>query len=190
MPATVEGWVAEPKSTAGGLACVVDRALPSGIAVRTRRGRTITAPIPGVADLAASGLQLVLDGELVAHAGRAHDFYSLGPCLAGARRNSTPLTFCAFDVLWLDGELLTEQPYEKRRARLQELELPWPIGVVPRIERDDAPELLRACEVKGVEGVVLKRLASRYWPGRRSHDWRKVKVSAWRAEHLERRRPR
>ena len=79
----------------------------------------------------------------MAHAGRAHDFYSLGPSL-GARRNSTPLTFCAFDVLWLDGELLTEQPYEKRRARLEDLPLPRPIGVVARFEGDVAAELLLA----------------------------------------------
>jgi ATP-dependent DNA ligase len=41
-----------------------------------------------------------------------------------------------------------------------------------------------------VEGVVLKRLASLYWPGKRTQEWRKVKVSAWRSDHLERRRPR
>ncbi len=190
VPATVDGWVAEPKLDGWRARVLVDPKLPDGVAVRTRRGRTITAPVPGVVELAKSGLRLVLDGELVAHAGRAHDFYSLGPSLAGARRNSTPLTFCAFDLLWLDGDLLTDQPYEKRRAVLEELELPRPTGVVPRFEGDVAADLLRACEAHGVEGVVLKRMASLYWPGKRTKDWRKVKVSAWRTEHLERRRPR
>jgi bifunctional non-homologous end joining protein LigD len=89
----------------------------------------------------------------------------LGPSLAGARRNSTPLTFCCFDVVWMDDEL--------RLAILEQLDLPKPIGVVPRFEGDDAADLLQACEVNGVEGVVIKRLGSLYWPGKRTSEWRK-----------------
>jgi hypothetical protein len=40
-----------------------------------------------------------------------------------------------------------------------------------------------------VEGVVFKRLCAAYTPGRRSMAWRKVKCSAWREVHAERRRP-
>ncbi len=62
---------------------------------------------------------------------------------------------------------------ELRRAILEQLDLPKPIGVVPRFEGDDAADLLQACEVNGVEGVVIKRLGSLYWPGKRTSEWRK-----------------
>jgi ATP-dependent DNA ligase len=39
----------------------------------------------------------------------------------------------------------------------------------------------------GVEGIVMKRLASPYRPGERSPDWRKLKVEGWAAEHMPRR---
>jgi len=158
------------------------------VVVRTRNGRNLSANIPGLPAMA--DLAVVLDGELVARSGRASDFYSLGPLLATTRRHTVAVTFCAFDLLWLEGELLIDDSYEQRRLRLEKVELPSEIGVVPRFEGDDAADLLRACEANGVEGVVLKRLASRYSPGKRSREWRKVKVSTWRIEHLERRRPK
>ncbi|MGI9028961.1 MAG: hypothetical protein ACR2HP_03110 [Ilumatobacteraceae bacterium] len=51
----------------------------------------------------------------------------------------------------------------------------------------DLDDVLDECDQLAMEGVVLKRLDSRYRPGRRTNDWRKVKCPAWRPEHAERR---
>ena len=59
---------------------------------------------------------------------------------------------------------------------------------MPTFDGLDAAVLFTACDGLGVEGLVLKRRGSLYWPGQRSPDWRKVKCAAWR-EHLERRIP-
>lgn len=53
---------------------------------------------------------------------------------------------------------------------------------------EDAPALFAACGELGLEGMVLKRLASPYRHGERSDDWHKVKCAAW-SQHAERRRP-
>jgi bifunctional non-homologous end joining protein LigD len=152
---------------------LVDPALPEGVAVRTRRGRSITDAVPGIAALVNGGRSFLLDGELVAAAGRASDFYALAPRLAGsAHRASMPVSFWAFDLLWLDGELLVDRPYVERRAALEGLPLAGPCGVVPRFPGADAHDLLVACVDHDVEGVVLKRLTSRYHPGERSRFWR------------------
>jgi bifunctional non-homologous end joining protein LigD len=45
--------------------------------------------------------------------------------------------------------------------------------------------LLAACEEHGVEGIVLKRLGSRYFAGQRSNDWRKLKTRSWLTDHAE-----
>jgi bifunctional non-homologous end joining protein LigD len=76
--------------------------------------------------------------------------------------------------LRLDGALLVDEPYADRRAALEELELTGPCAVLPRFPGPDSQDLLAACVDHDV--VVLERLASRYRPGERSRDWRKVKA--------------
>lgn len=71
---------------------------------------------------------MVLDGELVAHSRTPSSFYRLGSRMAARRpalRSAVPLTFVAFDVVWLDGDL-TASPYEQRRSLLSGLGLSGP----------------------------------------------------------------
>ena len=148
--------------------------------VRTRSGRDITANVHGLEPLRYSGIRAVLDGELVAGGGRLTDFYLVGPTLA--RRRPVPghsVAFAAFDLLWMDGELTTRQPYSQRRAILDDLRLAE-LGVptIPTFDFDDAPALFRACAAHGVEGLVLKQLSAPYLPGKRTTSWRKVKCDA------------
>jgi bifunctional non-homologous end joining protein LigD len=160
-----------------------------GVTVRTRRGHVLE--VPELEPLGDLGLRLVLDGELVAKAGRMEDFYDVMPSVAIRRKpRRPPLTFAAFDVLWMDGRLTTGLRYELRRRLLEQLDLDGAAAtVVPSWPGDDADVLLEACERLDVEGVVLKRLSAGYAPGRRSMAWRKVKCSTWREVHAERRRP-
>jgi bifunctional non-homologous end joining protein LigD len=79
-----------------------------------------------------------------------------------------------FDVLF-HGEDVTELPYEERRALLERLELPAPI-VVPEPTPTTGTSLYAAVKEQGMEGIVAKRLGSRYVPGRRSDDWQKISV--------------
>lgn len=180
----LEGWAAEPKLDGWRALVTVD----DGVTVRTRRGHVLD--VPELEPLAELGPRLVLDGELVAAAGTMSDFYDVMPSVVIRRRpRRAPLTFAAFDVLWLDGELTTGLPYADRRRLLEQLDLDGAATVVPRWPGEDAQALLDACERLDVEGVVLKRLSAGYTPGRRSTAWRKVKCSTWREVHAERRRP-
>lgn len=184
MPAGPTGrWSVEPKLD--GWRAMVSVA-DARVSVRSRRGRPLD--VPELQPLASVGLDLVLDGELVAGGGRMDDFYGLAPALA-RRRRTTALSFAAFDVLWIDGNLTTPLAYDDRRRLLEQLELSPPVTVVPRWAGDDADALLDACEHHGVEGVVLKRRDSPYRAGQRSTAWRKVKCATWRSVHLARRMP-
>jgi bifunctional non-homologous end joining protein LigD len=164
-----------------------------GLRIRSRTGRDLTAGLPELADLPPGllGRHIVLDGELITGAGTSDDCYGLGPRMA--RRDGTvggvPVTFVAFDVLWLDGVDLCARPYLERRAALEELRVTG--GGWQTSEVFDCPpqELLELCVQRGLEGVVAKRAASRYLPGRRSSDWVKLKTPQWRREHSGRRRP-
>ena len=76
-----------------------------------------------------------------------------------------------FDVLWLDGELVTSLPLEHRRSLLQALPLAAPLRRVELVD-DAAPWDLAKRE--GWEGVIAKRRGSPY-EHRRSKLWLKMK---------------
>ena len=79
-----------------------------------------------------------------------------------------------FDVLWLDGRLVTPLPLESRRSLLQSLPFAPPLRRVELVE-DIAPwDLARR---KGWEGVIAKRRGSPY-EHRRSKLWLKMKCEA------------
>jgi bifunctional non-homologous end joining protein LigD len=181
------GWSVEPKLDGWRARVLVDG---RRVRVVSRNGNDLTERLAELRNLVQHGVAVVLDGELVVGAGRLADFYGLSGRLAGLPRPSSPtVTFAAFDILWCDGGMLTNCPYSERRAVLEALELAEAsTTVVPRHPGEDAGALYRACDEQGLEGVVLKRLASTYRPGKRTRDWRKVKCGAG-AEHAERRRP-
>jgi bifunctional non-homologous end joining protein LigD len=158
------------------------------VTVRTRNGHDITSAVPELAarPSAFDGRQVLLDGELVAGAGRPEDFYGIAGRVA-SRRRVIPLTFVVFDVLFIDGEVLCNRPYVERRAVLEELRLSggaW--ATVPSFD-GAAAEVFHACAELGLEGLVAKRASSRYRPGQRSSDWLKLKTTAWRRHHAPRR---
>lgn len=166
----------------------------------SRRGRDITAHAPELQPLARTlaHRSVVIDGELVAvdRAGRP-DFYGVARRLTISRpqalawaRHQQPLTFVAFDVLWLDGRSLLAAPYEHRRAVLSSLAVRGPAWqTTPSYVVDDIDDVLAACDSLGLEGIVTKALSSTYRPGQRSRHWVKTKTAAWRSTHESRRRP-
>lgn len=164
----------------------------------TRTGRYIERAVPelAAAAVALDGRQAVLDGELIAGDGLPPSFYRLGGRMGASGavaiergRRSTPVTFVAFDLLWLDGRLLLRDSYRERRAALDALEFAGPHWVTTP-EFGDGEALLEACEAMGAEGVIGRRLDnSPYLPGRRSRAVVKRKCQGWLREHAPRRTP-
>jgi bifunctional non-homologous end joining protein LigD len=88
-----------------------------------------------------------------------------------------PVTYVLFDLLHLDGTLLIDEPYQSRRELLDSLGLAdhTPSIRVPELIVDvDGHALLEVARAHHLEGIVAKRLSSRYEPGRRSRSWIKT----------------
>ena len=102
---------------------------------------------------------------------------------------SRPVTFMVFDLLRLYGVDLTAQPLAQRRSTLEGIGLTGPNAHLPPTYYDGRA-LHSATLEQGLEGVVSKRLSSRYRPGRRSRDWlkfphrisRSVVIGGWRLQ--------
>jgi bifunctional non-homologous end joining protein LigD len=148
----------------------------NGLRVRSRRGWDMTHAVP---ELAALPPGLVLDGELVAW--RDGDPYFPDVCARVLSRDaSIPITFVAFDVLRIDGENMVDASFEERRAALVRLPLRPPTAVVAETFTD-GPALFDAVCGLGLEGVVAKRLSSRYRTNQRG--WVKTKnPNYWRRD--------
>jgi bifunctional non-homologous end joining protein LigD len=127
--------------------------------------------------------EVVLDGEIVAFEddgrpsfGRLQHRMHVGSESAVRRLMKTiPAVYVVFDVLYLDGRSTTELPYRERRRLLEALELSGPSWQTPSYHVGDGKAMLDGSREQGLEGVIAKRLDSRYEPGRRSGAWLKVK---------------
>jgi bifunctional non-homologous end joining protein LigD len=95
------------------------------------------------------------------------------------RSNDQNVLLIAFDLLELDGVDLRQEPLELRKATLASLLRKGGPGVRlnEHLEHEDGEVVFRhACKM-GLEGIVSKRLGSRYRSGR-SPDWLKFKNPA------------
>ena len=120
----------------------------------------------------------MLDGEVVAFDGDGRpSFGALQGRMANraGRRRGPGVTYLVFDLLWLDGRLLTGLPYTERRRLLEELEVAGPAWQTVASFAGAGSALLEATREQGLEGVVAKRLQSIYLPGRRTRNWLKTK---------------
>ncbi len=183
LPSDDAGWAYEMKwDGLRGLAFIsADR-----LRLSSRTGRDVTHAYPELTPLAAAAgvSQAILDGEIVAFGdGTWPDFEALQQRMnissaAQARQlaGEVPVTYLAFDMLWLNGRSLLEVPYARRRQLLDELSLNaarW--QVPPSFASESGADIQEISRQHHLEGVVAKRVQSRYEPGRRTPAWRKIK---------------
>lgn len=95
-------------------------------------------------------------------------------------RQSVPLRFFVFDVLYCDGKDVLRDPLSKRREMLRSvIKKDGKLFVIsPQIITGSSKELRDYHDVqldKGLEGVVVKKWNSPYEPGRRGYSWVKFK---------------
>ena len=126
-----------------------------------------------------SAKQAIVDGEVIALDDRGEpDFALLQARIKGQGRTGTPTPFVyeVFDLLWLDGRSLLDEPLEERRRLLGTA-----LRADPRVRLSEHIEgagitFFDAARVRSLEGIMAKDRHSRYEPGKRSMAWQKVKI--------------
>jgi bifunctional non-homologous end joining protein LigD len=124
--------------------------------------------------------EVLLDGVVV-----AADAASLGRRLGAKRADevrrltkSNPVRLAMFDVLWLDGHSLLEQPWTARREELEALELDAEAWFTPTAHVGAGAEIRKVAAANGIDALIAKKPDSRYRPGEASSDWTEVVLSA------------
>lgn len=178
-----EAWWFEPKLD--GIRCLAE--LSTGeTRLRSRRGNDATERYPelGMVHELVDQVNAVIDGEVVAfdEAGRpSFEVLQQRMNLAGQRAIAraakvTPVSLVAFDLLWLDGHDTTGLPLEQRRELLELIvEQDHRLQVTTHAE-GGGRAFTEAARELGLEGVMAKRTGSAYVPGRRTSEWRKIKL--------------
>jgi DNA ligase-1 len=155
------------------------------VRVFSRRLNDVTGGVPELVD-AVRGLparELIIDGEAVALRpdGMPHPFQTtmrrFGRKLEVDRLlRELPLTPFFFDLLYLDGTPLLDEPLARRFAGLGEA-LPTSL-VIPRIVTavpEEARAFLEGALARGHEGLMAKAPDAPYEAGHRGSRWLKVK---------------
>lgn len=151
--------------------------------LKNRRGQTVTARFPELADLCRCVKErAILDGEIVSLTAGRPDFFALQrrnfmrdekKIAAAAQR--APVQFVAFDVLYL-GKDVTSLPLEARKQLLDR-----------RVGEGCGLSRIRYIEGAGrrffelvarenLEGIVAKDRKGLYHVGKRTRDWLKIKA--------------
>ncbi len=122
----------------------------------------------------------VIDAEIVAFDGEGRPSFSLMQQRTGfvpvANRERAPVSLVAFDLLYLNGHDLRDAALSERQKLLRGIVRTGPHVRISEGFSGSGKEVLQAARAHGLEGVVAKRLDSRYEPGR-SRCWVKVKFT-------------
>src|SRR4051812_47568002 len=183
-----EGWTFEPKYD--GIR-VLAYATSDDVKLVTRNSKDKAKQFPEIVaamkKLASRAkCSLVVDGEIVALIdGTPARFQELQSRMhvkeeqiIERHSSSSPAALILFDIL-LDGEdVLMRQPWSERRAHLVKRvgkHVSDQVRLTDSIE-GDGKKMLEKARSEGWEGIIAKRIDSRYEPGNRSRNWLKLKI--------------
>ncbi|TVY08399.1 ATP-dependent DNA ligase [Paenibacillus cremeus] len=149
----------------------------------TRNGNIVTSKFPELREVreAIKANSAILDCEgIVLRGGRpVFDDFSFRGRLSNSARirdavHTHPATFVAFDVIYMEHELLNE-PLMKRKQRLTEIVCPTEVITPTMYLEGKGKALFELTREKDMEGIVAKRKDSRYLLDTKSMDWLKIK---------------
>ena len=130
----------------------------------------------------------ILEGEALSYDPETGEFHPFQVTMQLKRKYDLetmtvkfPLRLIAFDLLFLDGKDFTAQPYSKRHDTLASIIASGDrIQIAQQLVTQDAKEIEKyfmETITGGLEGIMAKRLDSKYQAGARNFNWIKLKRS-------------
>ena len=136
--------------------------------LRSRNGKDFNSRYSAIVK-ALAGLpdETVIDGEVVALDASGRPSFS---ALQNHASGETPTVYYVFDALIIAGQDVMSEPLKRRQELLSSRvlsRLVEPIRESPVLEAS-LSDLILSVREQGLEGIVAKRVDSRYEPGQRS----------------------
>ena len=174
-------WIYEPKID--GTRCLAE-VTSSGVRLYNRRLSEITYRYPEITAALAQTSGCVLDGEIAVFSNGRPSFAKLAERDHLSDRlaidylaRALPASYVVFDILFAKEMSVMDLPLRERKQILrEELQESEAVSIADSFP-DKGEDYFQAAQKMGIEGIVAKRLDSRYEPGTRSPDWIKIKKS-------------
>jgi DNA ligase-1 len=156
------------------------------IKIFSRRLSDVTESLPDIIDLVKHQLgngDIIIEGEVIATGEdkKPLPFQDLMRRFTRVKEVSAmtekiPLQLKLFDILYMDGHILIDEPYNERWKKLEEITSD-DLLADRLITKDhiEAEKFMKAAIKAGHEGLMAKRLTSNYTPGSRGKNWLKIK---------------
>ena len=116
----------------------------------------------------------VIDGELVAIGSDGLSHFQL---LQNARRHEAKLQYCAFDLMFQDGDDLRGLSLLERKKRLKAILPKHKLIAFSHHRATFGTKFFQEADRNGLEGIMAKRADSQYLSGARTDNWLKIKTS-------------
>ncbi len=155
------------------------------VRLQSRTGEDITPRYPEIHPMgrALGSAEVILDGEIVALDDKGRPSFEeiqqrmglTDPNEIRRKMKEVPVTYMVFDLLWQDGHSVMDSEYTERRKAVSRLKLTGASWQTPPFEKGGGRAMKDASARAGLEGVMAKKLDSKYEPGRRSGVWQKIK---------------
>jgi bifunctional non-homologous end joining protein LigD len=97
--------------------------------------------------------------------------------LQNAFRHEPKLQYCAFDLMFHNGDDLRKLPLLECKARLRTILPRHKLIAFSRHRKTLGTKFFEEAESRGLEGIMAKRADSVYASGARTADWLKIKTS-------------
>lgn len=130
---------------------------------------------------------LIFEAEALAYNEKAKRYFSFQQTMHRRRKHGIdkaskelPLNLFCFDILYLNGKDLTNEPYEKRRKKLEKVFKKGILIPSKLLITDDAKKVEKVFNDslnEGLEGIIAKDLKAPYAAGKRKFAWIKLKKS-------------
>jgi len=181
MPAAEEDYAFEFKWDGYRILCFFDG---RRVRLESRNQKNYTLRFPEICGLAEHlPYPVVLDGEMVAldAAGRP-DFGLLQrrtsslPVRGKQTAAPTRISYLIFDLLYDNSGPVMNLSYPERRERLNRLKLSGDHWRVSPVQYGKGHEMYDLAVQHGIEGLIAKKQSSIYEQGRRSPNWKKIKI--------------
>jgi DNA ligase-1 len=156
------------------------------IRIFSRRLTDVTSSLPDITQIVRDrilGSEFLIEGEVIAigQGGRPVPFQDL---MRRFRRvheiqsmvMEVPLRLFLFDLIYLNGKMQIDEPYDERWTQLEQL-VPSDLLATRLVtsDFDEAQRMMESSITSGHEGLMAKALKSKYTPGVRGKNWFKIK---------------
>lgn len=166
-----------------GVRCLAYLDPRSGVELRNKRNLRVTHLYPELHSIHKQvKKRCILDGELIVMKEGRPDFYEMQrrALMSNNTRISfaaakLPVSFSAFDIVYLDNASVTDLPLMERKTLLQKTVREDERLSIARYIPEKGSQLYELTVRQELEGVVAKRKDSRYYFGKRTKDWVKIK---------------